>query len=68
MSVPLDTRDEIHELADQGYGRNQISVFTGVSSETVRGILNGRQSVEFSEEMSSRQIADKLRSWSPCGR
>ena len=53
-SVPLDTADEIRELAGDGMGRDMIGFITGVNSSTVRKIISGAHK-HYSERLSTRQ-------------
>ena len=57
--VPLDTADEIRELAADGFGRNKISMMTGIPAATVRNVLNGK-AVEFTDKLSTRQLSNML--------
>jgi len=54
-SVPLDVGAEIHELSDEGIGRNQISAYTGVPSTTVKRVLSGLHQ-SYSDQLSARQV------------
>lgn len=57
--VPSDAATEIRELSGKGFGRNTISMMTGICSSTVRNVLDGT-AVEFSEELTTRQISTML--------
>jgi len=58
--VPRDTADEIRELSAKGYGRNAIGMITGMSSATVRNVLNGTAK-GFTERLTARQISSLLK-------
>jgi hypothetical protein len=57
--VPLDTADEIRELEGEGFGRNTISMMTGINASTVRNVLSGK-AVEFNDDLTTRQVSNML--------
>ena len=61
-SVPLDVAAEIRELSDDGYGRNQISAWTGINSDTVRRVISGLHK-SYSDQLSARQTQQLLNNW-----
>ena len=59
-AVPNDTADEIRELSAKGFGRNTISMMTGINSGTVRNVLDGK-ATEFNDNLTTRQVTDMLK-------
>ena len=57
--VPHDTADEIRELEADGFGRNTISMMTGINAGTVRNVLSGK-AVEFCDDLTTRQRTNML--------
>ena len=59
-AVPNDTADEIRELSAKGFGRNTISMMTGINAGTVRNVLDGK-ATEFNDNLTTRQVTDMLK-------
>ena len=58
-SVPLDTANQVIELAESGLGRNQISVITGINASTVRRIIQGKHQ-SYCNTLSIRQVQSMI--------
>lgn len=61
-AVPLDTADEIKELADEGFGRNLISTMTGIPAGTVRAVLDGTHKT-YVDDLTTRQTTKMISGW-----
>lgn len=54
-SVPLDVANRVMELRQEGYGRDRIALWTGLSSGMVKNIIEGKRQ-SFDDTLSTRQI------------
>jgi len=61
-SIPQDDIIKVFELDGEGYGRNTISIMTGIPSSTVRNVLEGKD-VTINTRLSVRERQTYLSRW-----